>query len=75
MRNLGIENPSKNGPLQTNHSLRYYCKIEWRNAKTEEELHDAITGHGSSESRQITAGAGCYRETSESARPRRCRLG
>jgi hypothetical protein len=53
VRSLGIENPSKTVRYKPHHSFRHYCKTEWRNAKVEEELHDAITGHGSdSESRQ-----------------------
>jgi integrase len=43
----GIQNPSKTVRYKPNHSFRHYCKTEWRNAKVEEELHDAITGHGS----------------------------
>jgi len=53
VRSLGIKDPSKTGRYKPNHSFRHYCKTEWRNARVEEELHDAITGHGSdSESRQ-----------------------
>lgn len=47
VRDLGIKNPSKTVRYKPNHSFRHYCKTEWRNAKVEEELHDAITGHGS----------------------------
>jgi hypothetical protein len=46
VRSLGIKNPSKTVRYKPNHSFRHYCKTEWRNAKVEEELHDAITGHG-----------------------------
>jgi integrase len=53
VRSLGIKDPSKTVRYKPNHSFRHYCKTEWRNARVEEELHDAITGHGSdSESRQ-----------------------
>lgn len=46
VRSLGIKNPSKTVRYKPNHSFRHYCKTEWRNAKVEQEVHDAITGHG-----------------------------
>jgi integrase len=48
VRSLGIKNPSPKLRYKPNHSFRNYVKTQWRNAKIEEETHDAITGHGSS---------------------------
>ena len=48
MRRLGIKNPSPKLRYKPNHSFRNYVKTQWRNAKIEEETHDAITGHGNS---------------------------
>jgi hypothetical protein len=48
VRRLGIKNPSPKLRYKPNHSFRNYVKTQWRNAKIEEETHDAITGHGSS---------------------------
>jgi integrase len=45
---LGIKDPSPKLRYKPNHSFRNYVKTQWRNAKIEEETHDAITGHGSS---------------------------
>src|ERR1700730_15582403 len=44
---LGIRDPSPKLRYKPNHSFRNYVKTQWRNAKIEEETHDAITGHGS----------------------------
>jgi integrase len=48
VRGLGIKDPSPKLRYKPNHSFRNYVKTQWRNAKVEEETHDAITGHGSS---------------------------
>ena len=48
VHSLGIKNPSPKLRYKPNHSFRNYVKTQWRNAKIEEEAHDAITGHGSS---------------------------
>ena len=48
VRGLGIKNPSPRLRYKPNHSFRNYVKTQWRNAKIEEETHNAITGHGSS---------------------------
>jgi len=49
IRGLGIKDPSPSKlRYKPNHSFRNYVKTQWRNAKVEEETHDAITGHGSS---------------------------
>jgi len=45
---LGIKDPSPKLRYKPNLSFRNYVKTQWRNAKIEEETHDAITGHGSS---------------------------
>ena len=45
---LGIKDPSRKLRYKPNHSFRNYVKTQWRNAKIEQETHDAITGHGSS---------------------------
>jgi len=45
---LGIKDPSPKLRYKPNHSFRNYVKTQWRNARVEEETHDAITGHGSS---------------------------
>jgi len=45
---LGIKDPSPKLRYKPNHSFRNYVKTQWRNAKVEEETHDAITGHGNS---------------------------
>jgi hypothetical protein len=45
---LGIRDPSPKLRYKPNHSFRNYVKTQWRNAKIEQETHDAITGHGSS---------------------------
>jgi integrase len=45
---LGIKDPSPKLRYKPNHSFRNYVKTQWRNAKIEQETHDAITGHGSS---------------------------
>jgi integrase len=47
IRDLGIKDPSQKLRYKPNHSFRNYVKTQWRNAKVEEETHDAITGHGS----------------------------
>jgi integrase len=45
---LVIKDPSPKLRYKPNHSFRNYVKTQWRNAKVEEETHDAITGHGNS---------------------------
>ena len=45
---LRIKDPSTKLRYKPNHSFRNYVKTQWRNAKIEQETHDAITGHGSS---------------------------
>jgi hypothetical protein len=45
---LGVKDLSPKLRYKPNHSFRNYVKTQWRNAKIEEETHDAITGHGSS---------------------------
>jgi integrase len=50
IRGLGeqFKDPSPKLRYKPNHSFRNYAKTHWRNARVEEEVHDAITGHGSS---------------------------
>jgi hypothetical protein len=43
-----FKDPSRKLRYKPNHSFRNYVKTQWRNAKIEQETHDAITGHGSS---------------------------
>jgi len=42
------QEPVAEAAYKPNHSFRNYVKTQWRNAKIEEETHDAITGHGNS---------------------------
>ena len=82
MRRLGIKNPSPKLRYKPNHSFRNYVKTQWRNAKIEEETHDAITGHGNSKDESRNYGESELKlmlEATEtlpkSARPGGCRHG
>jgi hypothetical protein len=58
VRSLGIKDHSPKLRYKPNHSFRNYCKTAFRNAGVSEEVHDAITGHGSS--KDESRGYGVY---------------